>query len=79
MRVHIELDDDLVAQVDALGGPRGRSAFVRTAIERAVEQERCWAAIESAAGAIADEGHDRDQDPAAWVRAQRRDDPRRAG
>jgi len=68
MRLHIELDDDLVARVDALSGPRGRSAFVRSAVERAVRQERRWSDIEAAAGAIADEGHDWDLDPAAWVR-----------
>lgn len=79
MRMHIELDDDLVAQVDALSGPRGRSAFVRAAIERAVERERRWSLIESAAGTIADDGHDWDDDPAAWVRDQRRSDTRRAG
>lgn len=79
MRMHIELDDDLVAQVDALSGPRGRSAFVRAAIEQAVQRERRWSAIESAAGAVADHGHDWDDDPAAWVRDQRRSDPRRAG
>lgn len=79
MRMHIELDDDLIAQVDALSGPRGRSAFVRAAIERAVAQERRWVAIESAAGVIPDEGHEWDDDPAAWVRDQRRSDARRAG
>ena len=79
MRMHIELDDDLLAQVDALSVPRGRSAFVRAAIERAVQQERRWSAIESAAGAIPDHGHDWDDDPAGWVRDQRRSDPRRAG
>jgi metal-responsive CopG/Arc/MetJ family transcriptional regulator len=79
MRMHIELDDELIAQVDALSGPRGRSAFVRTAVERAVQQERRWSALESAGGVIADHGHDWDDDPAAWVRGQRRPDPRRAG
>ena len=79
MRMHIELDDDLVAQVDRIAGPRGRSGFVRTAVERAVRQEMSWAAIEAAAGAIDDEGHDWDDDPAAWVREQRRADTRRAG
>ena len=79
MRMHIELDDDLVAQVDRIAGPRGRSGFVRTAVERAVRQEMRWAAIEAAAGAIDDEGHDWDDDPAAWVREQRRADARRAG
>jgi predicted transcriptional regulator len=79
MRMHIELDDDLVAQVDELAGPRGRSAFVRTAIQRAVLQEARWADIEAAAGTVADGGHDWDSDPAGWVRAQRHSDARRAG
>jgi predicted transcriptional regulator len=77
--MHIELDDELVAQLDELAGHRGRSAFVRRAIESAVRHELRWTDIESAAGAIEDEGHDWDADPAAWVRQQRRADPRRAG
>lgn len=79
MRLHIELDDDLVAEVDRIAGPRGRSGFVRTAVERAVRQETRWSAIEAAAGAIDDEGHEWDADQAVWVREQRRADPRRAG
>jgi predicted transcriptional regulator len=79
MRMHIELDDRLVEQVDQLAGPRGRSAFVRTAIERAVQQEQRWADLEAAAGAIQDEGHDWDADVAGWVRGQRHADSRRAG
>jgi Arc/MetJ family transcription regulator len=79
MRMHIVFDDALVAKVDELAGPRGRSAFVRLAIERAVEQAVRWASIDEAAGAISDEGHDWDADPAAWVRGQRRADARRAG
>lgn len=79
MRMHIELDEDLVAKVDALAGPRGRSTFVRRAVEDAVEQELRWARLESAAGAIADSGHEWDADPASWVRHQRRGDARRAG
>ena len=79
MRMHIELDDGVVAELDQLAGPRGRSAFVRTAIERAVRQERRWTELEATAGAIANEGHDWDADPAAWVREQRRADASRAG
>jgi predicted transcriptional regulator len=79
MRMHIELEDALVAKVDALTGPRGRSAFVRMAIERAVEQEQRWTDLESAAASIADHGHGWDDDPAGWVRDQRHADPRRAG
>ena len=79
MRMHRELDDDLIAQVDRLAGPRGRSGFVRAAVERAVRQEIRWSATEATAGEIDDEGHEWDVDPAAWVREQRRADTRRAG
>jgi predicted transcriptional regulator len=79
MRMHIELDDRLVAEVDELAGPRGRSGFVRAAIEQAVRQTRRWQDIEAAAGAIEDHGHAWDDDPGAWVRDQRRADARRAG
>lgn len=79
MRMHIELDDALVRQVDQIAGARGRSAFVRSAIEQALRQEIRWAALESAAGALAESTHDWDADPAAWVRAQRHADVRRGG
>ena len=77
--MHIELDDDLVAKVDEIAGPRGHSAFVRRAIQEAVRQKVRWADIEAAAGVIADHGHEWDPDPAEWVRAQRHSDIRRAG
>ncbi|MDQ3505116.1 MAG: type II toxin-antitoxin system VapB family antitoxin [Actinomycetota bacterium] len=79
MRMHIELDDALVAKVDELAGLRGRSAFVRNAIERAINSESRWEQLMAAAGTISDEGHDWDPDPAGWVRQQRRGDPRRGG
>jgi metal-responsive CopG/Arc/MetJ family transcriptional regulator len=72
MRMQIELDDELVAQIDELSGPRRRSAFVRSAIERAIRQEFRWTDMEAAAGAIANHDHDWDADPAAWMREQRR-------
>ena len=79
MRMHIELDDELVAKLDELAGPRGRSAFVRAALERAIRHESRRASIEAAAGAIDDENHAWDADPSAWVREQRHADDRRAG
>lgn len=79
MRMHIELDDRLVAKVDELAGLRGRSAFVRRAIERAIRSEMRWEHLEAAAGSISDEGHDWDLDPGDWVRRQRRGDTRRGG
>ncbi|MGI8523698.1 MAG: hypothetical protein ACR2K3_10380 [Nocardioides sp.] len=79
MRMHIELADQLVREVDELAGSRGRSAFVRRAIELAVRQESRRRSLEGATGTISDSGHEWDDDPAAWVRRQRRVDPGRVG
>lgn len=79
MRLHIALDDELVADLDRRVGPRQRSAFIAELIRRGLEDERRWDDIESALSGIADAGHDWDEDPSGWVRAQRRGDTRRAG
>lgn len=79
MRMHIELDDDLVAEIDRRAGARNRSAYVRNAIAAALDEARRWDLIESAAGAISTTGHEWDADPARWVRGQRRIDRRRIG
>ena len=79
MRMHIELEDELVAQIDEIAGHRRRSAFVREAVHAALDQHRRWRLIGKAAGSIADSGHDWDDDPAAWVRDQRFGDASRVG
>lgn len=79
MRLHIQLDDDLVDELDRRCGRRRRSAFVAELIRRALEDERRWDDIESALGGIDDAGHEWDDDPAGWVQAQRRTDARRSG
>lgn len=79
MRLHIALDDDLVAELDRRVGPRQRSAFISALIRRGIEDEQRWDEIEAALGALDDTGHDWDDDPSAWVRAQRTDDARRTG
>ena len=78
-RIHVSIDDELLKDLDELLGPRERSPFIAEAIRRAVDEKRRWRAIESAFGSISDEGHEWDEDPAAWVHAQRRSDPRRVG
>lgn len=79
MRIHIQIDEDVVSRIDAITGPRGRSAFIRQAVRAWLEQEERWRLIESAWGSIPDHGHDRDDDPAEWVRRQRFADPHRIG
>ncbi len=79
MRIHISLDDALVRELDRRVGARGRSPFVAAAVREALEDERRWELIESALGSVADQGHDWDGDPAAWVREQRQTDSKRIG
>jgi Arc/MetJ family transcription regulator len=79
MRMHIVLDDELVAELDRRAGKRRRSAFIAELVRRALDDERRWDEIEAALASIPDSGHEWDKDPAAWVRAQRRTDHRRAG
>lgn len=79
MRLHIALDDELVAEVDRRVGPRRRSAFIAELIRREIEDDRRWEDITSALGALSDTGHEWDDDPSAWVRSQRRGDARRSG
>ena len=79
MRIHIALDDDLVAELDRRAGARRRSAFVAELIRRGLEDERRWDDIESALGSVPDSGHEWDDGPELWVRRQRRGDERRSG
>lgn len=73
------LDDKLVAELDRRVGRGRRSAFITRAVERALDDERRWELIESTFGSIPDRGHEWDDDPAAWVRAQRYGDETRVG
>jgi len=79
MRLHIALDDELVAELDRRAGARRRSTFIAELIRRGLDDERRWDDIEAALGQITDDSHDWDDDPAAWVQRQRTSDTRRAG
>jgi metal-responsive CopG/Arc/MetJ family transcriptional regulator len=79
MRVHINLDEELVRELDRRAGVRGRSGYIAATLRRALEDERRWEQIASAAGTLEATGHDWDGDPAAWVASQRRGDARRVG
>ena len=79
MRLHIHLDDELVAELDRRVGRGRRSAFIVRAVAEALEDERRWELVESAFVSLSDRGHAWDDDAAAWVRSQRRADERRVG
>ncbi len=79
MRLHIEIDDELIERLDNAAGPRGRSRFIREAVEAALDQWARWQLIRSSSGTIRDRGHDWDDDPGGWVQRQRRGDRKRVG
>jgi Arc/MetJ family transcription regulator len=79
MRIHVHLDDAVVARVDARVGARGRSRFVEGAVRRALDDAEAWDVLRSAIGSIDDEGHGWDENVAAWVSNERRADTSRVG
>lgn len=79
MRVHIQLDDELVSELDRRAGARRRSAFIEQLIRRGLDDEWRWDQIELALGSIEADGHEWDDDPTRWVRTQRHSDSRRSG
>ena len=78
MRIHVILDDDLVAEIDRRAGERKRSEYIASVVRAALDDAQRWDEIEAGLGALADTEHDWDTDPAGWVRSQR-SDARRAG
>lgn len=71
---NLSLPRDLVAQVDALAGPRGRSAFVEEALRKAVRRERLRVAWAQVAGALSAEEYPywrTSEDVVSWVRGSR--------
>jgi predicted transcriptional regulator len=51
---NLTLPPDLLAEVDTVAGPRGRSRFVEEAVRRALKRERLRMAASRAAGAWRD-------------------------
>jgi hypothetical protein len=54
MRMHINLDDELVRQIDEVAGARGRSRFIREAVESKLNADARLAARRRAFGSIPD-------------------------
>lgn len=79
MRLHISLDDALVARLDRRVGRRRRSAFIAETVRHALDDEARWDDIEASIASLPARGHEWDADPAAWVDAQRTADARRVG
>lgn len=72
MRIRLNLDDDLIAELDARVGRRQRSRFIAATIRNVLEDQRRWDDVVAGLGALEDSEHAWDVDPAGWVRNQRR-------
>jgi len=79
VRTNLLLPADLVAEVDAIAGPRGRSRYVTAALERQLRRDRWYADAVATAGAWQDHPlFPTDESVAEWVRGLRAEetDPR---
>ena len=77
--MHITLPDDLVDELDRRAGKGRRSSYIAEMISQTLEDARRWDQLKATLGSIEDDGHAWDEDPAAWVAAQRRTDAARVG
>ncbi len=67
-RTNVTLPEELIVEVDALAGPRGRSRYVAEAVEQRVRRDRLGKAIRETAGAMAGKpGSMRPEEVVAWV------------
>ena len=76
-RAHIVLPDELLADVDALVGPRRRSAFLAEVIREAVNRRRLLEFLSSPEPVLKNEEYPEFRDGSeAWVRRRREEDRR---
>ena len=54
MRLHININDEMAKEIDEIAGPRGRSKYIRDAIEAKVEVDRRVAARRRLVGSAPD-------------------------
>ena len=73
-RAHVWLPDDLLREIDAIAGSRGRSAFLVETAREAVKRRKLLAFLESDEVAWKDEDHpELANGSGAWVRALRQE------
>jgi hypothetical protein len=75
VRAHVVMPEKLAKDIDALVGPRGRSAFLVETAEKEVKRRKLLAFLESEEPAWKEEDHPdiAEQGAAAWVHNLRRE------
>jgi metal-responsive CopG/Arc/MetJ family transcriptional regulator len=66
-RTNLTLPEALLAEVDLLAGPRGRSRYVAEAVAQRVRRDRLGNAIEETAGILARSGAMTRDEVSAWI------------
>lgn len=73
-RAHVLLPDDLLQEIDALVGPRGRSAFLLETARSEVQRQKLLRFLEDSGAAWKSTEHpELSEGSAAWVRKLRRE------
>ena len=76
VRTNLTLPPDLLREVDALAGPRGRSAYVAGAVRRQLRHDRMRTIFDVTRGAAAGRSQWADADAVyRWARSLREDEP----
>ncbi len=74
-RTNVTLPEELLREVDALAGPRGRSQFVADAVVAKVKRERLRKALDAARGGWIGTPANMTPDEAyRWIRSMRDED-----
>ena len=67
-RTNLTLPEDLLAEVDALAGPRGRSRYVAEAVAQRVKRDKLGTAIRETSGILVGSAYEMTRDEVtAWV------------
>jgi hypothetical protein len=79
-RAHVLLPEDLLREIDALVGPRGRSSFLVETARQEVRRQKMLHFLESKDSAWRDKDHpELARGAAAWVRQLRNESEARRG
>ena len=67
-RTNLTLPEDLLAEVDAIAGPRGRSRYVAEAVAQRVKRDKLGKAIRDTAGIMVGTPYQMNRDQVtAWI------------
>jgi metal-responsive CopG/Arc/MetJ family transcriptional regulator len=68
VRTNLTLPNELLAEVDAIAGPRGRSRYVAEAVAQRVKRDKLGEAITGARGVFVGTPHQMNRDEvSAWI------------